>query len=195
MSKVLNQEDALGAPCLGCDFCSPQAPSRGAGMLRTGRRGPSLWCHIYCWDHRVITPTCADAFPVVGGSARVGALRCRAKQGRREDGADVWILTSIIVRFFGRFRERKEFFGNHGGALLLHHRAIHRLPTAGVGVSSSVPPQSLLSPKSFVLRRCSNFYFSRPHKLFRGPVSAGCRRCFRIKPCPDTKHDVPRLIR
>jgi hypothetical protein len=142
LSKVLNQEDALGAPCLGCDFCSPQAPSRGAGMLRTGRRDPSLWCHIYCWDHRVITPTCADAFPVVGGSARVGALRCRAKQGRREDGADVWILTSIIVRFFGRFRERKEFFGNHGGALLLHHRAIHRLPTAGVGVSSSVPPQS-----------------------------------------------------
>jgi hypothetical protein len=49
--------------------------------------------------------------------------------------------------------------------------------------------------KSFVLRRCSNFYFSRPHKLFRRPASAGCRRCFRIKPCPDTKHDVPRLIR
>ena len=36
LSKVLNQEDALGAPCLGCDFCSPQTPSRGAGMLRTG---------------------------------------------------------------------------------------------------------------------------------------------------------------
>ena len=63
LSKVLNQENALGAPGLGCDFCSPQAPSRGAGMLRTGvtRR---------CWDHRIITPTCADAFPVVGGSAR-----------------------------------------------------------------------------------------------------------------------------
>ena len=49
--------------------------------------------------------------------------------------------------------------------------------------------------KSFVLRRCSNFYFSRPHKLFRRPVFAGCRRGFRLKPCPDTKHDVPRLIR
>ena len=36
LSKVLNQEDALGAPCSGCDFCSSQAPSRGAGMLRTG---------------------------------------------------------------------------------------------------------------------------------------------------------------
>jgi hypothetical protein len=29
LSKVLNQEDALGVPCLGSDFCSPQAP-RGA---------------------------------------------------------------------------------------------------------------------------------------------------------------------
>jgi hypothetical protein len=28
LSKVLNQEDALGAPCLGCDSCSPQAPLR-----------------------------------------------------------------------------------------------------------------------------------------------------------------------
>jgi hypothetical protein len=36
LSRVLNQEDALGVPCLGCDFCSPQAPARGAGMLRTG---------------------------------------------------------------------------------------------------------------------------------------------------------------
>src|SRR6202044_2281307 len=30
-------------------------------------------------------------------------LRCRAKQDRREDGADVWILTSIVVRFLGGF--------------------------------------------------------------------------------------------
>ena len=42
---------------------------------------------------------------------------------------------------FGRFRERKEFFGNHGGALLVHHRAISP-PTAEVRVSSSIPPQS-----------------------------------------------------
>src|ERR1700679_3320033 len=35
LSKLLHQEDALGAPFSGCDFCSPQAPG-GAGMLRTG---------------------------------------------------------------------------------------------------------------------------------------------------------------
>jgi hypothetical protein len=46
LSKLLNQEDALGAPCcLRGHFCSPQAPSRGAGMLRTDviRR---FCCHI-----------------------------------------------------------------------------------------------------------------------------------------------------
>src|ERR1700733_4591145 len=41
----------------------------------------------------------------------------------------------------------------------------------------------------------AKFYFPRPHKLFRRPVFAACRRGFRLKPCPDTKHDVPRLIR
>jgi hypothetical protein len=28
--------------------------------------------------------------------------------------------------------------------------------------------------KSFVSRRCPNFYFSRPHKIFMGPILAGC---------------------
>jgi hypothetical protein len=37
LSKLLNQEDALSALCLRGEFCSPRAaPSRGAGMLRTG---------------------------------------------------------------------------------------------------------------------------------------------------------------
>ncbi len=49
--------------------------------------------------------------------------------------------------------------------------------------------------KSFVLRRWSNIYFSRPHKLFRRALFADCQRGFRLKPWPDTKHDVPRLIR
>jgi hypothetical protein len=36
LSKLLNQEDALSAPCLkDFQFCSPQAPSRSAGTLRT----------------------------------------------------------------------------------------------------------------------------------------------------------------
>jgi hypothetical protein len=33
-----------------------------------------------------------------------------------------------------------------------------------------------MAAKSFVLRRCSNFYFSRPHNLFRGEEFAGRRR-------------------
>jgi hypothetical protein len=48
---------SAGAP-VGC---------RNAG----GRRDPSLSCHIYCCYTQVIAPTCADAFPVVGGGARV----------------------------------------------------------------------------------------------------------------------------
>ena len=41
----------------------------------------------------------------------------------------------------------------------------------------------------------SNIYFSRPHKLLRRALFAGCQRGFRLMPCPDTMHDVPRLIR
>ena len=37
LSKLLNQERALSAPCLHGEFCSPHsAPSRGAPMLRKG---------------------------------------------------------------------------------------------------------------------------------------------------------------
>jgi hypothetical protein len=66
---VLNQEYALGAPCLVCDFCSPQAPSQGAGMLRTGviRRFVSHLLLLHPGHHADM----ADAFSVVGGSARV----------------------------------------------------------------------------------------------------------------------------
>jgi hypothetical protein len=83
LSILLNQENALSAPCICGDFCSPQAPSRGAGTLRTGviRR---FRCHITVCDHRIITPTSADAFPVVGGRCTGRARRCKAKQGRRE---------------------------------------------------------------------------------------------------------------
>jgi hypothetical protein len=37
LSKLLNQEYALGAPCLHSDFCSLRRRALvGAGMLRTG---------------------------------------------------------------------------------------------------------------------------------------------------------------
>jgi hypothetical protein len=44
----------------------------------------------------------ADELPVAGGTCTGGAHRCKAKQGRREDRADVWILDSKIVRFLSR---------------------------------------------------------------------------------------------
>jgi hypothetical protein len=121
LSKVLNQEDALGAPCLGCDFCSPQAPSRGVGMLRTGvirRFGVTFTVEITRSSRR-------HALMLSGGWRQCTGkmLRRKAKQGRREDGADVWILNSIVVRFLGRFRERKESLVTMV-ALCFHHRAV-----------------------------------------------------------------------
>ena len=57
---------------------------------------------------------------MVGGSCAGGAHRCKAKQGRREDGADVWILASKVVRFGGRVQsEKKLILGNHGALCYL----------------------------------------------------------------------------
>ena len=107
LSKLLNQEDALSAPCLRGDFCSPQAPSRGAGMLRTD---VIRHCHIFVCDHRVITPTGADAFPVVGGRCTGRARRCKAKQGRRGKTAlTCGLLTPTVVRFLGRVERGRRF--------------------------------------------------------------------------------------
>jgi hypothetical protein len=44
LSKLLNQENALSAPCLRSGFGSPQAPSWSKGMLRTG---VIRHCHIF----------------------------------------------------------------------------------------------------------------------------------------------------
>jgi hypothetical protein len=66
--------------------------------------------------------TSADAFPVVGGRCTGRARRCKAKQGRREDGTDVWILTSTVVRFWGRVKSGEDFFGNQARPLPAHCR-------------------------------------------------------------------------
>ena len=112
LSKLLNQEDALSAPCLRCDFYSPQALSRGGAMLRT--RLIRRFCgHITVCDHRLIALTSADVFPVVGGKRTGRARRCKAKQRRRQDGADVWILAPTVVRFLSGVQnetQRKKIF-------------------------------------------------------------------------------------
>jgi hypothetical protein len=57
---------------------------------------------------QLITPASADELLVVGGSCTGGAHRCKAKQGRREDRADVWILASKVVRFLGCVQSEKK---------------------------------------------------------------------------------------
>jgi hypothetical protein len=90
LSKLLHQEDALGAPCLDTqDSCSPQARPRGTGgMLRTGvNRHFDITLRLATPDIRLAS---ADAFAVVGGGCTGRAHGCKAKQGSRgKDGADV----------------------------------------------------------------------------------------------------------
>jgi hypothetical protein len=61
--------------------------------------------------------TSADTFPVVGGRCTGRARRCKAKQGRREDGADVWIPSYTVVRFLGRVKGGKIFFWKRGAPI------------------------------------------------------------------------------
>ncbi len=49
----------------------------------------------------------ADELQVVVGSCRE-AHRCKAKQGSREDRADVWILASKVARFVGCVQSEKK---------------------------------------------------------------------------------------
>jgi hypothetical protein len=88
LSKLLHQEDALGAPCLDTVIL---ALRRGAGMLRTGViRYFDITLRLATPDIRLASP---DAFAVVGGGCTGRAHGCKAKQGHRgKDGADVWLL-------------------------------------------------------------------------------------------------------
>ena len=81
LSKLLNQEDALSAPWLRGDLCSPQAPPRDAVILRKGviRR---FRRHILVCYTQVIMPAGADAFAVVGGGCTGRVDRCKARQDR-----------------------------------------------------------------------------------------------------------------
>jgi hypothetical protein len=52
LSRLLNQEDTLRAPCSHRDFSSTQAPSRGAGMLRT-EVIRTFYCYITVGNHQI----------------------------------------------------------------------------------------------------------------------------------------------
>jgi hypothetical protein len=92
LSKLLNQEDALGAPCLDTGILALRRRAlAGAGILRTGViRHFGVTLRLATPDIRLAS---ADAFAVVGGGCTGKAHGCKAKQGRRgKDGADVWFL-------------------------------------------------------------------------------------------------------
>jgi hypothetical protein len=99
LSKLLHQEDALGAPCLDTVILALRRRALAGRSTASrdrrnaaDRRNPSLRYHI-----RLATPdirlASADAFAVVGGGCTGRAHGCKAKQGRRgKDRPDVWLL-------------------------------------------------------------------------------------------------------
>jgi hypothetical protein len=78
LSKLLDQEDALSAPCARSDLYSPRARPRGP-QEAAERRNPSL-SHSRLL-HRVIRLARADRFSVVGGRC-TGRARADARPNR-----------------------------------------------------------------------------------------------------------------
>jgi hypothetical protein len=130
LSKLLHQEYALSAPCLqhfrnSCGAikiarCGFPAYAVISALRRRPRRAqeccgqtdPSiLMSHCWLQSPDVIRPTGADAIPVVGGGCKrvelTGATPSRAVV---EDGADVLISTSTVVRFLGGVHSEKKLF-------------------------------------------------------------------------------------
>jgi len=107
LSKLLNQEGALGAPCLRGDFCSPQARPRGAQECY-GKAYPLLLCHITVCDHRS-SRWQALMFPGGGGRCTGRAHRCKAKQGLVVRRPRRLNLNPTIVRFLNRVDRVREF--------------------------------------------------------------------------------------
>jgi hypothetical protein len=99
LSKLLNQEDALSAPCLRGDFYSPHA-ARGAGILRKGFID-CFWCDITVCDHGVVILATADASQWWAADARVehaGARPGRAVVARRRRCMNTYSRSSTVLR-------------------------------------------------------------------------------------------------
>ena len=93
MSKLLHQEDALGAPCLDTVMVALRRRALAGALRLAGTRV----IRYFGVTLRLATPdirlASADAFAVVGGGCTGRAHGCKAKQGRRgKNGADIWIL-------------------------------------------------------------------------------------------------------
>ena len=79
LSKLLNQEHALGGPCL-C-FISSLCTRPGGAQAYRGQTSLAAHGFAVC-GHRVIILTSADASPVAGGLCTGKRRRCEAKQSR-----------------------------------------------------------------------------------------------------------------
>jgi hypothetical protein len=77
LSKLLNQEDALGVPCLNTVIVALRRRALAGRRNAADRRHPSLRCHTL----RLATPdirlASADAFAVVAADARVERMGAR----------------------------------------------------------------------------------------------------------------------
>jgi hypothetical protein len=120
--KTASSRGRTGRTLLRLLFLLSTGAHGGAGMLRTGviRR--------FRVTFTVATPKSSrrHALMLSRWLAAVHELRAPVQGQNRavvKAALTCGFLTSIVVRVFGRFQKRKEFFGNHGGALSLHHRA------------------------------------------------------------------------
>jgi hypothetical protein len=90
LSKLLHQEDALGAPCLDTVILALRRRALAGAQECCGQASIRHFDVTLRFATPDIRPASADAFAVVGGGCTGRAHGCKAKQGRRgKDGADV----------------------------------------------------------------------------------------------------------
>jgi hypothetical protein len=109
LSKLLHQEDALGAPCLDTVIVAlRKCALAGRRMLRTGViRHFDITLRLATPDIRLAS---AEAFAVVGGRCTGRAHGCKAKQGRRGKTALTCDSCSYSSTVLGSRPERKKIY-------------------------------------------------------------------------------------
>jgi hypothetical protein len=102
LSKLLNQEDALGAPCFRTFILLSAGGALRGRIHAADRRNPSLCCHFSVCYTQVIRLASADVSRWVGGRCTGRAHQCKAKQRRRGKTGRRLYLTNTLVGFLDR---------------------------------------------------------------------------------------------
>jgi hypothetical protein len=103
------------------DFCSPPAPSRCAGMLRTDIAFDVTLAVA------ITTASRRQALMLsrwLAADARVGCAGARPGRAVVKTALTCGFLVTLWYGFWAASRAGEDFFGNHGGALFLHIRAM-----------------------------------------------------------------------